>query len=270
MWIIYIFLACLSAALAGVSLRFVTNNRYLTIFTMAITAFLSVAITKEYLMPQYLAYTFAQSIRKASPLVDLIAKNSPEEFNRYVDSVRRNIINNDSNNDIYLNTNSLISAVLIKNIPYATNESIYRYLTDCLALDKELMQVDPRYVLFVEYPGRFTKEINSVNVLEHVKPETIAELLAAKQAIIISALENRQPDLNISQRLRANFIYTDILSNISAQYGRQMMLDAFQRPDALNTDQQKAAEVIIQYYEAILAKGPDGAGMIYKSLFSVK
>lgn len=267
---LYICLALVAATLAGLTMRYFSANRYKNLLVIIVAALLSISITKAYVVPHYLAYSFAESIRNASPLVDLIAKTSPDEFNQYVRSVQENIINNRGSDDISLNTNNLISLMLIKNIPNASNESIYRYLSVCLQMDKELLRADPRYVLFVEYPGTFTNQITSANILQNVKPETITELLAAKQAIIESALENRQPNLSLADRLKANFVYSDILSNLSHQYGRKMMIDAFHNPDGAHTDHQRAAEVIIKYYEDILAKGPDGAGVIYKSLFSGK
>lgn len=269
-WILYIFLACLCAALAAISMHLLDRNRVTKILSVIAAVLLSIAFTKEYVVPRYLAYTFAQSIRNASPLIDLIAKNAPDDFNYYINMVQNNILNNGTTNEVYLNTNNFISSVLIKNIPYASNASIYRYLTVCLALDKELMRVHPRYVLFVEYPGKFSNQVDAQNIIKYVNPATVQALLSAKQDIIVSALENRQPNLKFSERMKANFIYTTILTNLSAQYGRKMMINAFQQPNIAGIDEKKAAEIIIQYYEDIIAKGPDGAALIYKSLYSTK
>jgi hypothetical protein len=268
MMLIYIITACLVGALVNLLAGMIFKNRIvtfsLTIFIMAAAIF----IVRDYGVPHYYAYTFASSIRDSSPLVDFIASNSPDDFNNYVAKVKQNILHNQDPQEVYLDTNMFINLELRKQIPNATNESIYNYLSACVEMDKNLYKINPSLVLYIEYPEKFLNKIDLSSIYQTIDPVVLNNLVDAKQRIIKSGFLDNMPKMSLSQRMDANLMFANIMSGLSLQYGRRNMLGAFANPDDPSVNQQVAAQIIISYYEDILSKGKDNAGMIYKSLFS--
>lgn len=267
MTLLYLMIALFAAALTGLSARIFTTKRLIIYLSVFLVSSFAVATTKIYLAPKYFASSFSESIRKSSPLINLLADNSPLDFNGYINQVSNNIMVDGNPDNIYLYTNNFISAALTKNIPFASNESIYQYLTLYVEMDRKLLKIDPTLVLFIEFPNKFVNQANISNINKSLEPEFLNRLLSAKENIIRSALLNKQPPLNLTQKVTANVLFANIVTDLTHQYGRHVVLSTFENPQ-LTEDKQKAAEIVVQYYEALLAQGPQNSALIYKSFFS--
>lgn len=255
----------LTGLIAGAVFYLLTKSKATASLLAGIAIVLAIAATKEYVMPTYYAKVFEHNMRSESPFMNMLAKNSPQEFNLYIAKVKANILaNGDKSNNIYYSS-ELINSILIKYGSIASNDSLYQYLVTNLTLDKKLLSIDPMLVLAVEFPEKFKGKIDPT--LLNVTGKT-QSLLDAKIAVIQSAMEHPAAPLTDADKQHATDLLREVITDLSKQYGAQTIANALQHPDDPAVDKKAAAQIIISFYEDILAKGKDNAALIIKLMLT--
>lgn len=255
----------LTGLIAGAVFYLLTKNKATASLLAGIAIVLVIAATKEYVMPAYYAKALEQNLRSESPFMNMVAKHSPKEFNLYIAEVKNNMLaNGDKSNNVYYSS-ELINSMLIKYGSVASNDSLYQYLIANLALDKQLFSTDPMLVLALEFPEKFKGKINPtlLNVTGNTK-----SLLDAKIAVIQSAMEQPAAPLTDADKQHATDLLREVITDLSKQYGTQTIANSLQHPDSPSVDKKAAAQIIISFYEDIVAKGKDNAALIIKLMLT--
>jgi hypothetical protein len=267
---VYIIVGAISGTLFAYIFRKLFKNEslinILTIFAVLIT----ISLTRIYIIPYYYVYDIDNKIKNSNPIFALIADDSPTEFNVYVLKVKENILKqgNASNQAMYAAT--LVNSVLGKHIPTASNQSIYDYLKIETEIDKSLYKENPILVLVMEFTASF-ENTDYVSLLLNSKTMSGPlgnQIIKAKEEIIKSSINiNSQKSLTVEEKQHAENIFIEILKDLVKKYDKKSVLLVFQNPNSPELDKKIGAEIVISFYELLLAKGPTETGMEIKFIF---
>ena len=262
---IYVVVGVVVAAICIAFFRHYKKTRHHAIIMSSGIVVLSLLALNMYVMPYYYAATYESTIREKYPVFDLIAEHSPHEFHAYIAKVKHNLLKRDNeNNDIFY-TAELLDSQFLKYAPFATNGSLYQFLKTELSADKKLYQIDPKLVLIMEFPEKFKNVANPSVLSKRLDDQAVEDLLNAKEDVIRSAIEDKQPSLTKNEMRDAMAMITAITDNLLKKYDAKTIRAAFNTPADPAVDKKIAAEVLISYYEEILAKGEKNAGLILKA-----
>jgi len=267
---VYIVVGAISGVLFAYIFKKLFKNEslinILTIFAVLIT----ISLTRIYIIPYYYVYDIDNKIKNSNPIFALIADDSPTEFNVYVLKVKENILKqgNASNQAMYAAT--LVNSVLGKHIPTASNQSIYDYLKIETEIDKSLYKENPILVLVMEFTASF-ENTDYVSLLLNSKTMSGPlgnQIIKAKEEIIKSSINiNSQKSLTVEEKQHAENIFIEILKDLVKKYDKKSVLLVFQNPNSPELDKKIGAEIVISFYELLLAKGPTETGMEIKFIF---
>lgn len=266
-------LICASLGILAVAIFYplanlLIKNEWIPKIVSAVLFLVVFTAAKTFLIPYYQAFTFEDKIKKNYPIYNLIADIAPNDFNSYVSKVKQNIISKGNPNNQIFYAHELVDSVFERKILSASNKSIYNFFKVQLQVNKKLAHTDPTMLLFKEFPDNFKKIIDlnqtDLNVL------ISKDLLDAKEAVIRSAIENPQPPLTEAEKSTATTLLTGILNALEKQYGTELVTKTFQRPEDTSLNRTIEAEIIVDFYNAVLSKGEENTGLIIKTLFMLK
>ncbi|MDR3477318.1 MAG: hypothetical protein P4M14_04735 [Gammaproteobacteria bacterium] len=259
--VITVILVCL---VSWIVLRlFIQNEKRIVLMVILIAGvFLA---TQKYFIPLYEADTYETSLRRSDSVIDLMAKKSPEKFNRYIEKVKQSLLHHADKNKTFYYTNEYINSVFSESIPYASNKSLYVFFQNELEIDKKLFLVDPHLVLYIEFIDQFKTKTDPGTILSVTGDRLIENSARLKEAVIQSALESPEPPLTNVENNRAAQSVDAISAKLTEVYGKETLLN-FNRAEDPTIDQKKTAEAIMRFYSEILARGEDEAGLIFRYL----
>lgn len=230
-----------------------------------VAAVVALIITAAIIAPRYNAMTIESTIRNKHPIFEYLAKNSPADFNAYITQIKADILSEvDVNKKVETDTSVFINNELKKYSQTASNQSIFDYTTAIYNLYKKQIEIDPVLVLSTEFPDKFSHQ--DISIKEDA--EDREQLLAAKEEIIKSAIENPQPPLSDADKQQAKLIMQSILIDLANKYGKDKVLAIFQNPDNPTVDKKEAATVLLEFYNELLTKGVADTGLVIKYTLS--
>jgi hypothetical protein len=242
--------------------RYTRNETLLSLLTV-ITIVFFMGIAKQFIVPVYRATTYAFFLKHEDPSIKLIGSKFPDEYAKYLYLEKQSILNIDRSNFELLYKINFLNSVFSQCLRHASNESIYQYFTDELALYKRLVVFDPSFVLFLEFPNQFTNKPDPVMLLDLSGETIMNRIIQTKTAVILSAINNPQPPLTKAEINEASKLVTGILAKLSDQFGGNTFSDTMQHP-ANPIDKHASAALIISFYQAILDLGEYDTGIILK------
>jgi hypothetical protein len=268
LWNILIFIAVIMGLFAALFYPYVNKTIAKNSLALAVLLLL-VALAKQYMIPFYYVVMFESTIRSENPIVDVIAKNCPFEFQAYLAKVKKSIYENGDQSRVAYFTNQLISRAVQQYLPVASNASVYEFSKIELAFDEKLLKLDPKLVLYVELGNQYSSMNDDGAILNVFNdPAMLTDVVNAQKKLIESAIAHPEPPLTEPQRLTAAAMMADIHANLVKTYGADTLKRVEQNPNDPALDKRKAAEVIMSLYRQIIATGPENAGIIWKYLFS--
>jgi hypothetical protein len=259
-WIICIIIGVVIGLLAGFIFHRLIENKILTGIMTAIVMILTVVAT-YYISPHYYAWTFPSSIRSENSLIDLIATQSPAEFNAYVSKAKHNILTRGNPDNELSYTIEFVSHAMTKYSQNASNKSLYDYLKADNDLDKKLFETDPVLVLANEFPDMFMSTIDPTKLFENGSEEYFKATLNAAENVIKSSIKNSQPSLTKEDIQKAEAVFRDVISTLSDKYGEKIVLSALQHPNDPSLDKTLVAKILISFNDEILARGENDVGV---------
>jgi|GEM_PF-3184826 hypothetical protein len=230
----------------------------------AILVVVAIALTHVLLMPyNFVCGTYEAGIISQSPFFNLVKDKSPSEYNAYIAKIKENIkAKGDLSNEIYYETD-FINALLIKYGPMASNQSLYKYLKSSVSYDKALVQVDPVLVLYHEFPEKFANQkidFKNINVNEYKNA-----ILDAAEDAVTSGMTQPQPLPTADETKKAMMMFRDVVQDLSKKYGSKTVITILQQPNNPALDRKQAAEIVIAFFDAIVAKGQNDAALFLKA-----
>ena len=265
--LIYVLLGGLSGVVATLlGRRFIKNASKLSFF-VAILIIVTMGLIRVYLIPYYRATTYEYFVQRDDPAIALIAERYPKQFETYINNTKKSLFENESQSIEQLYKINLLNIVTAQAMLKASNASIYDVYQIEVELYKNLYEIDPKLVLFLEFSGQFRDKPNpNLIIILGGGPDMIQRIVAAKEKVVLSAIKSPQPPMDIAQNKATEKMVSDIFAKISASYGPDTFVNLTVKPDSPDIDPKTAALMIIAFYSDILDKGVNQAGMIFKYL----
>jgi hypothetical protein len=231
-----------------------------------VAALIALIFTYLFVAPQYYTWKIETMLKTRYPVFELLAEKSPDDFNAFVTKIKSDILTSPSNYNEFRDTGNFLNSEMIKYSQTATNESLYNFARVISDFYGKLFQINPVFILNLEFPEKFQDQIN-FNELEKASRGEIAQVTSAKEGVIRSALDEPQPVLSKEESQKAQAIFRQIITNLVDKYGKNTVLASFQHPEDAATDKKTAATIIMEFYNDLIARGEMDTGIVLKYLF---
>lgn len=214
----------------------------------------------------YLGYVFESKIKSEDPIFALLAQKSPLDFKQYIAKIKNDFITEDGNK-VPFYTGEYIYSQLKKYSPHATTQSFYDLAKATADLYTKIYAHNPDLVLTIEFNLQEIQPLN-FSAMSNTLSQAFYPVTSAKIMIIKAAINNPQPELSAADKERAQAIIQNIMRKLSVNYGSNVVADTFNHPNNPTLDHKIAAEVIIQFYQMLLNRGKEDAGLVAKYIFT--
>jgi hypothetical protein len=258
------------AALIGLSGRtfvrhFTNKTSTISLFTVVIVT-ITMLMTKAYVIPYYHAETYQFFLRVEDPAFRIIIARYPKEFKKFIAASKENILSEDGEYKQLLDKIIFLNSLFAKSVGTASNKSIYDYYVTEIKLYAVLFQVNPEFVLYMEFSNQFARAPKPNLILSLADEELIKKYVKEKEAVIVSSIQNPQPPINNKEKLISAKILHDILNQIHIEYGENTFSDTLNDPDNPNLNQTQSAKMVIAFYKKILDLDVNYASIVFKYL----
>lgn len=261
-------IGALSGAIGYLIIRLFTKNEKIISVLTFIFVIAMINFSNSVLLPYYYDWKFIDDVKKTHPIIELLAKDSPVDFNAFITKVKNDKQLYPTRNNEFYDTGQFINYEFMKYSLNATNSSLYKWAQTTVIFYKQLLNDDPVLILNLEFPDKFSGNIN-FNLLEKYSKSYVTNLLTAKMDVIQSAIEQHQPSLTSGELQKADSIIKEIFVVLIKQYGEDSVLKTFQNADNTSLDKKVAASIVISFYEQIMSRGEDDTGLLLKYIFTV-
>lgn len=222
-------------------------------------------LSKNYLYPQYLGWEFEQQIKK-QPLFALIEKHHPEEFKEFIKKARKSLSKNEGLDAITAYSTELTNRIFYQHLQTAPDENILQYLKSTLDLYRYLYVIDPRAVVKLEN-GDESIPVDLQSFWEDKSFQSLLnQVLQAKQKIIEGSITN---PASLPTQEMTTPILNSVLDELIGKFGKDVVRSVF-TPTSVKIPPKLAAAVIIDFYAAIVASGPEKAGIVMRHIADLK
>lgn len=224
-------------------------------------------VTKNYLMPYYYAATLDSDLKQKYPMYSIIATYYPKEYNEFLERMKKNMIEHGGlDNEIYSSA-TLANYATEKSIPFASTKDIYNYLTIYYQFEKKLYSINPILVLAIEFPTRVPSQYSLSSILNSIPENDIIGIMQAKAKLIESGSKDKTPTkFSDAETERATENFKQIMTSLTDKYGEEIVNDTFTATTPLKNPTQ-SAQLMLSFYELILAKGEEDGGLLFKYLY---
>lgn len=264
---IYVITTLVTAFIAILILRIFSRNWGLIAGLSAILVLLSVAMTHLYIVNCPFPKTSATTVSPNS-FLNVIALQSPSEFNTYQTKIDANKKSGGSSDNEIFYTTELVNSLLLKYGMQASDESLYNYLKQDIAFDKELYAINPDLVLFHQFPEKFEGKIVAADLQKIGKSEYTTKILTYTENVIKSGMnqEHAVPsDIDIQ---KAKLIFAAIIDRLGKKYGLDTVIATLKNPADSKLDKKTSADILITFSETILATGPETTGLLLRASYA--
>ncbi len=161
----------------------------------------------------------------------------------------------------------LLRQSFFKYAPTASNETIFNYIIAMHNYEKKLYAIDPKFVLFVEYPEKFlTHETHDRYKLLLAIPEYAA--VSKSEAAVISLGRDQSGTFKLSAAdyARGVHLLEGIIRELIASYGENEVRLAFKDPSNITLDPKIGAQIIISFYEKMIELKMDDASLVIRGM----
>lgn len=222
-------------------------------------------LSKNYLYPHYLGWEFEQQIKK-QPLFALIEKHHPEEFKEFINKARKSLSKNEGLDVITSYSTELTNRIFYQHLQTAPDANILQYLKSTLDLYRYLYVIDPRAVVKLEN-GDESIPVDLQSFWEDKSFQSLLnQVLQAKQKIIEGSITNPAP---LPTQEMTTPILNSVLDELIGKFGKDVVRSVF-TPTSVKIPPKLAAAVIIDFYAAIVASGPEKAGIVMRHIADLK
>ena len=213
-----------------------------------------------YVGSSYQIKQFDRTLRRDYPIFQMIADSNPIQYQRFLLHVRDNVKSNFGDMQLEALSFELMNEVYPQYLAKAPNNSIFADLEATLDLYKKIIDDSPALLLKLEFPERFPqvnldrlKNPYYTQLLQHSR-EVKSELVAAAIADPQSTPTADEVDSEIAR----------IIARLIGEHGETLVAQTFSGTDDSTLNKKLAATVIIDFYQALLAQMPQGAGRIVR------
>ncbi|VVC76616.1 hypothetical protein AQUSIP_19390 [Aquicella siphonis] len=264
---VYLVLSIWTIVIVYPFLRISSINRFASFLITVAAVAAVILLSAVFLKPHFMAWQHERYIRTQYPFVSYLETQSPVDFGAYMSQIRDNVKKNKNlNNEIYYQS-ELLNTLLLKYGPVASHKSLYDYLKQNVEYDKKLIKIDPVYVLYHEFPDKFIR--SDINFDKLDRDEYIMESFNAVEPVIKSGVESPQKMPSDDEQKQAMVTFRKVVDDLSKKYGAKTVVETLQNPADTKLDKETSAKIIIAFFEEIIAKGEENAGLFMRVSYLV-
>ncbi len=266
MLLIYAVVILFSASIVFSILQYFPFNKIISALIVGVVIIIAVVITHICIAPQYNSWKMEKKLTSRYPVFELLAEKDPDNYKVFIAKLKSDMLAKSSQYNEFKDVGTFLNTEMVKYSQSASNESLYNFAKTILNFYNKLIDINPVYILNLEFPEKFGEKIDFPG-LESASKDNTQEIILAKESIIRSAVDDPQPALDAEQVQQAQTIFRQIITELVNKYGKDVVLATFQHPEDDSTDQKTAATIIIQFYSKLVSRGETDAGIVLKYLF---
>ena len=222
-------------------------------------------LSNQFRYPEYLSWRFEEELKK-QPLFDMIAKNHPKEFARFIQKVKQTLRENEDTALVSSYSAEFVNSIFYQHLQHAPDDNIVLYLKATIDLYQHLNGKDPRAVVKLESANNtIAFDLNTLWEDKDFRA-LLSHLLDTKRYVIEAGIKSpHQPE----DGAKADALLQGVLNELVAKYGDSVVTNVFSSTDT-TVPPNVGAQVIIQFYSNILGTGKENAGMIMRHIARIK
>ena len=243
-------------------LRMVSVKKIVAVIVAVIAVVAAIMLSEMFSRPIYMQWRYEEHLKAKYPLINFAAVYTPQEFAEFMDKVHENIKSiKDPDQEINYQS-ELLSTMLLKYGPHASDESLFHYLQASVDYDKKLILIDPVYVLYHEFPEKFENQKMDFSKLD--KEEYLKQTFSAVEAVVKSGTEQPRALPTDDEFKKVMMMFRDIVETVSQKYGKELVIATLQNPTDKSLDKLTSANIVIAFFEAVIAKGQADASLFMR------
>lgn len=270
LWLFYGFIAGVVLIILFPLLR-IYSYSFLHSFLINVVVLVAVLfLAHYYLEPNFTAWQYEREMRQTYPLVEYVAKQDPVEYHRFMDEAKDHVrhgANIEMDNEVYYESD-FVNALLVKYGARASNESLYDFLEKSVAYDKELLKVNPEYVLYHEFPEKFSDVNVDFSGLD--RDQYLKEMFSAAEAVVKSGLASPVAPPTKEEVKKAMTLFQETVKLVAKNYDEKTVIATLQKPQDPALDKATSAKIVIAFFEAILQKDKADVGLFLRVTFQLE
>lgn len=269
LWLLYGFFTCIILIILFPLLR-IYSYSWLHSTIISLIALVAVLfLVHYYIEPSFSAWQYEREMRLTYPLVDYAAKHDPVEYHNYMDEAQDHFLhsaNINMGNEVYYESD-FVNVLLVKYGSRASNESLYEFLKNSVDYDKVLINIDPIYVLYHEFPEKFS-DVN-VDFSKLNREQYLQEIFSAAAVVVNSAIEKPVDSPTKEDVEKAKVIFQDAIKTVTKSYDEKTVIATLQKPHDPSLDKEQSAKIVIAFFDAILQRSKEEVGLFLRVTFKL-
>ncbi len=240
--------------------RFIPASRLLAVSSSLVVSVLVFLFLQGFVSIELQIKSYDRNLRKKHPVFSLIAKHNAAEYQTFLDEIRSSFQFSLTKEQMVESSFALMSKIYPQYVASASDQDIYEDLLATLSLYKKMYQDYPVLILKIEFPQRFL----SIDLQRLQNPYYEKELLKMQETrsrLIATAITQPQ---SAPKEAVINASVDRILQALIEKFGETAVIATFTGNEDMTLDKRQAAEIVIQFYQLLLAQMPAGAGPIMR------
>ncbi len=261
-----IVLAGISGALgAAIAYLLVRNPRerriaYVSVLVVSFAIFNTLA--RVFVLPHIRVWQYERQVEQQLqdiPAYRAIQKSDPQTYER-IRAIARDGIRNGQRPEILASRiRAVISEVVIRYIPYASDDSVMELTGIMVREIEELTQASPNLCYQFLFPQRY----GPLDLMKHIDPKTLQADLAALATLIQSATHNPQPKPDPSQ---SETLLKTVYARVNEEYGDDIRF--LNNPHDQSVDKGKVCTIIARLYTHVLNMPKTQSSLVLRYMLS--
>ncbi len=252
----------LSAAIAHLFVRNPKQHRVVYAWVLVFSFAILNGFSRVFVLPHIHVWQYDQKIERQlqqSPAYREIQDNDPETYERIRTIVRDGIRKGQRTEIVAGRVRAVISELVAKYIPQASDESVVDFATVMVREIEQLTQASPNLC----YQYLFPQQYGALDLSQHIDDKTLDDDLTALAGLIRTAIHSPQPAPDAP---RSEALLQKTYRKVYEEHGDDVLL--LKNPHGPSVDKEKVCTVLAAVYKQVLEMPKNESSMVLRFMFS--
>jgi hypothetical protein len=252
----------LGAAIAYLLVRNPRERRIAYVLALVISFATLNALARVFVLPHIRAWQYERKVEQELqeiPAYRVIQQSDPQTYEKIRVIVRDGIRDGQRPEVLASRIRAVISELVIRYIPYASDDAVIAFTGVMVREIEELTQVNPDHC----YQFLFPEQYGPLDLMKHIDATTLQDDLAALAILIQSAVQNPQPKPDPSQ---SETLLKTVYVRVNEEYGDDIRL--LDNPHGQSVDKEKVCTIIARLYRHVLNMPKTHSSLVLRYMFS--
>ena len=220
------------------------------------------ALARVFVLPYIRVWQYERQVEQQLqdiPAYRAIQKNDLQTYERIRAIARDGIRNGQQPEVLASRIRAVISELVIRYIPYASDDSVIELTGVMVREIEELTQANPNLCYQFLFPQRY----GPLDLTKHIDAKTLQDDLAALAILIQSATHNPQPKPDPSQ---SETLLKAVYARVNEEYGDDIRL--LDNPHSQSVDKGKVCTIIAGLYRHVLNMPKTQSSLVLRYMLS--